>query len=129
MNLILHLKKEYFEQIARGEKTEEYRLVTTYWSRRLEGRQYENVVLMCGYPKRGDTSKTMVLPWRGVCKKVIVHPLFSGGKLPTEVFAIDVRGLNPYLCPHCAGFGGHQPWCPMPTQKLLYKEKNGNRHL
>ena len=87
-NLTLHLKKEYFDQIAAGTKTEEYRLVTPYWAKRLEFRAYDNVVLLFGYPKNGDKSREIVRPWRGVFKSVIVHPFFSGGKLPTEVYVI-----------------------------------------
>ena len=88
MNLVLHLKKEYFDQIASGQKVEEYRLVTPYWSRRLEGRQYEQVVLLCGYPARGDTSRQMIRPWAGYTRKTISLPRF--GDQPVEVFAIHV---------------------------------------
>ncbi|CAK0760076.1 ASCH domain-containing protein [Gammaproteobacteria bacterium] len=87
-DLVLHLKKEYFEQIAEGEKLEEYRLVTPYWIKRLEGRKYERVVLLRGYPKAGDESGRIVRRWRGYQRKTIRHPHF--GKLPVEVFAIDV---------------------------------------
>ncbi|EDG5368335.1 ASCH domain-containing protein, partial [Salmonella enterica subsp. enterica serovar Typhimurium] len=42
---ILHLpvKKIYFDQIKSGEKPDEYRLVTDYWIKRLEGREYDEV--------------------------------------------------------------------------------------
>ncbi|EAQ5647929.1 ASCH domain-containing protein, partial [Salmonella enterica] len=50
---ILHLpvKKIYFDQIKSGEKPDEYRLVTDYWIKRLEGREYDEVHVKCGYPK------------------------------------------------------------------------------
>lgn len=91
MNLTLHLKKEYFDQIASGEKVEEYRLVTPYWVRRLVGREYNNVVLLCGYPTRGDTSRQIVVPWRGYTRKTITHKHF--GNMPVEVFAISVYAM------------------------------------
>jgi hypothetical protein len=91
-NLVLHLKKEYFDQVASGAKVEEYRLVTPYWSKRLEGRQYDNVVLLCGYPARGDTSRQIVRPWRGYVRKTITHQHF--GNSPVEVFAISLAHLT-----------------------------------
>ena len=89
MNLVLHLKKQYFDQIASGEKQEEYRLVTPYWSKRLEGRQYEQVILLCGYPSASDESRKIIRQWVGYTRKAIMHPHF--GNAPVEVFAINVR--------------------------------------
>lgn len=88
MKLVLPLKREFFEAIQRGEKTEEYRLVTPYWCKRLEGRNYAGVVLTLGYPKRNDTTRRIEKPWRGYTKKTITHPHF--GEHPVEVFAIKV---------------------------------------
>lgn len=87
--LHLPLKGEYFDQIKAGTKPEEYRLVTPFWSKRLEGRSYEYVRITRGYPKGGDPERTLVLRWNGVEKKTITHPHF--GAEPVEVFAIDVR--------------------------------------
>lgn len=89
MDLILPLKGEYFDQIKSGTKTEEYRLCTLYWIRRLEGRRYDRVVLTKGYPKRDDTERRIVLPWQGCSIKTITHPHF--GSAPVEVYAINVR--------------------------------------
>lgn len=47
-DLVLPLKREYFEQIKRGEKPEDFRLCTPYWAKRLEGREYGRVVLTLG---------------------------------------------------------------------------------
>ncbi len=85
-NLVLHLKKEYFEQIKAGEKLEEYRLVTEYWKKRLEGRNYGQIILLCGYPKRGDEANKITRPWRGFEVKTICHKHF--GDAPVNVFAI-----------------------------------------
>ena len=90
MKLQLALKAEYFRAIRDGTKTEEYRLVTDYWTRRLRvpADHYESIVLTEGYPKRGDPERTLELPWRGYTRKTITHPHF--GPDPVEVFAIDV---------------------------------------
>jgi hypothetical protein len=88
-NLILHLNKEYFDQISRGEKVEEYRLDNPYWQKRFEGRRYEQIILLCGYPKRGDSTRQITLPWRGCECKLITYPYF--GNKPISVFAIKLR--------------------------------------
>ena len=50
---ILHLSlhKIWFEKIAAGEKTEEYRLQTAHWKKRLEGKQYDQIHFRNGYSK------------------------------------------------------------------------------
>ena len=90
--LHLNLKAVYFDAIASGEKTEEYRLATPYWRRRLEGRQYEGIVLKRGYPRRGDMSRILTRPWLGCTSKTITHPHFGGS--PVEVFAILVNASS-----------------------------------
>lgn len=52
--LTLALKGEYFDAIRAGTKLEEFRLVTPYWRKRLEGRHYDFIELTRGYPRRGD---------------------------------------------------------------------------
>lgn len=86
MNLNLHVKKEYFDQIASGVKQEEYRLMTPYWQKRLENRQYDNVVVLCGYPARNDATRRIVYAWQGYTCKTITHPHF--GTNPVMVYAI-----------------------------------------
>lgn len=80
----------YFDQIKAGAKVEEYRLVTDFWKKRLEGRVYGSVVMTRGYPKAGGVEGVTRLTreWRGVTRKTITHPHF--GADPVEVFAIDV---------------------------------------
>lgn len=48
---ILHLtlEREWFDDIARGEKNEEYRELKDYWKTRLEGRMYDIVRFRNGY--------------------------------------------------------------------------------
>lgn len=88
--LHLPLTREYFEAIRDGRKPEEYRLCTPHWRKRLEGQEFEQLMLMLGYPARGDHARRMALPWRGYTIKTITHPHF--GPEPVEVYAIDVKG-------------------------------------
>lgn len=92
--LTLPLKRPYFDAIRAGTKTEEYRLVTPYWRKRLEGKKYGLIMLTLGYPARADSSRRIVREWRGY--RVIenfVHEHF--GAHPVTVFAIDVSGVQP----------------------------------
>lgn len=87
--LNLPLKGMYFDQIKSGEKVEEYRLCTPYWSKRLEGRDYTGISLTKGYPPKTDDSRRIARPWRGCRKTTITHPHF--GPDPVEVYAIRVN--------------------------------------
>tara|TARA_X000001036_G_C20216284_1_gene617900 strand:+ start:294 stop:560 length:267 start_codon:yes stop_codon:yes gene_type:complete len=49
--LHLNLFRKYFDAILNGEKTTEYREVTSYWSKRLEGRHYDVIKFRNGYRK------------------------------------------------------------------------------
>jgi len=48
---ILHvtLLKKWFDAIARGEKTEEYRVIKPFWTQRLVGRHYAEIHFTNGY--------------------------------------------------------------------------------
>lgn len=50
---ILHLtlKKKWFDMIASGEKTEEYREIKPYWNKRLNNRHYDVICFRNGYGK------------------------------------------------------------------------------
>jgi len=91
---ILHLplKGVYFHQIKDGTKHFEYRLRTDYWRKRLVGREYDEVHIKLGYPKAGDMSKIIVLPYVGYEEQTLTHPHF--GDKPVEVFAIKVKQAN-----------------------------------
>lgn len=89
MNLILNLKREYFEQIKSGIKTEEYRLCTPYWQKRLEGKTFDKIIIKLGYPKNDEIEKIMTFPWRSYKKKKILHKHF--GNDPVKVYAIKVE--------------------------------------
>tara|TARA_R110002126_G_scaffold21929_13_gene78805 strand:+ start:579 stop:857 length:279 start_codon:yes stop_codon:yes gene_type:complete len=87
--LTLPLKSEYFDQIKSGEKVREFRLQTAYWAKRLEGREYDQIVLTKGYPKRDDQERRITRPWNGFEKQTITHPHF--GTEPVQVYAINVN--------------------------------------
>jgi hypothetical protein len=48
---ILHLtlKKQWFDMIASGEKTEEYREIKPYWTTRLHNKKYDAIKFRNGY--------------------------------------------------------------------------------
>ncbi|MDO3512601.1 ASCH domain-containing protein [Ralstonia pseudosolanacearum] len=87
--LVLPLRGDFFDQIQAGTKCEEYRLCTPHWRRRLEGRTFDRIELMRGYPRRDDSARRLSRPWRGYIIKTITHPHF--GPEPVQVFAIRVN--------------------------------------
>lgn len=97
MKLQLALKAEYFDAIKAGTKTEEFRLISPYWTKRLYTYDpfgpnpaiFDSIVLTRGYPKRGDPERTLERAWRGFTARTITHPHF--GPEPVEVYVIDVR--------------------------------------
>lgn len=89
-DLVLPLKRDFFDQIKAGTKLEEFRLRTPYWQKRLVGKHFDRIVLTLGYPKADDANRRLILPWQGYRECTIQHPFF--GAQPVEVFAIDVSG-------------------------------------
>jgi len=49
--LHLNLYRKYFDAILKGDKKIEYREITPYWSKRLEGRHYDVIQFRNGYRK------------------------------------------------------------------------------
>lgn len=89
MNLYLPIKTEYFDAIQTGEKTKEYRLYNDYWKKRLVGRDYDQIIITKGYPKRDDESRRMCFKYSYYRVETITHPHF--GPLPVKVFAIPLN--------------------------------------
>ncbi|HGY5183054.1 TPA: ASCH domain-containing protein [Citrobacter braakii] len=87
--LQLAVKGEYFDAMKSREKTEEYRLVNAYWSKRLFGRDYDRLVITRGYPRKDDASRRIDVPYDGFEIKTITHPHF--GREPVKVYAIKVN--------------------------------------
>jgi hypothetical protein len=92
MELVLPVKREYFEQIKAGTKPEEFRLRNEYWRKRLEGKTFDRIVVTLGYPRRDDVERRVVRPWAGYLECRITHPLF--GTSAVDVYAINVRPCN-----------------------------------
>ena len=65
MNRILHLNlyRKYFDQIAEGTKTIEYRDKTDYWKRRIENREYDIIKFRNGYAK---DAPEMIVEFKGM---------------------------------------------------------------
>ena len=60
--LHLNLYRKYFDAIANGTKTIEYRKKTDYWKKRIEGREYDIIKFRNGY----DTdAPTMLVEYLG----------------------------------------------------------------
>ena len=76
--LTLSLKKKWYDMIASGEKTEEYRELTPYWRKRLchlvwkdvdkyyQIRHFNAVTFTLGYPKKDDMSRRMTFKTNGI---------------------------------------------------------------
>ena len=66
---ILHLTlyRKYFDLIASGEKTEEYRDATPYWNKRLDGKYFHEVHFHNGYRK---DAPFMRVDWLGHWRSV-----------------------------------------------------------
>ena len=64
MKKILHLNlyRKYFDAIADGTKTTEYRDKTDYWKRRIEGKEYDIIKFRNGYAK---DAPTMLVEYNG----------------------------------------------------------------
>lgn len=88
--LHLHLKFEYFDDIASGKKKKEYRDAEK-WLHRLLYRDYDGIRLYRGYQKVTDDT-VIDLPYKGYELEIVTHPHF--GNAPTLVCAIDVSQLN-----------------------------------
>ncbi len=87
--LILPVKQIYFEQIQAGQKDEEYRAISPHWRKRLENKEYDQIIITLGYPAAGDSSKRLVFPFHGITRKKIQHEEF--GPELCEVYAITLK--------------------------------------
>lgn len=86
--LRLAVKKEYFEQIKTGSKTEEYREVKEYWTKRLH-KKYDKVQITLGYPSSEEKQKILNFKYNGWEIKKITHKQF--GDKPISVYAIKLN--------------------------------------
>lgn len=86
--LQLAVNGEHFDQMKRGEKKEESRLLNDYWRKRLVNREYDRLIITRGYPRADDADRRIEVPYRGYKLKSITHKHF--GNDPVNVFAIKV---------------------------------------
>lgn len=63
--LQLTLERQYFDRIATGVKTQEFRERKEYWATRLEGRDYDTIIFRNGY---GPKVPEMEVEFKGVKK-------------------------------------------------------------
>jgi len=89
-DLVLHLKEKYFEEIKAGTKTEEYRWLKDFWTKRLKGKTYDRVVIVRAWKPMSDPNNVLYFPWNGYEKKIVDHPEFDG--FPVTVYVIPLRG-------------------------------------
>ena len=65
---ILHLTllKKWFDLILAGTKKEEYREIKPYWTKRLLGKEFDEIYFKNGYSKN---SPFMRVEWKGIRKE------------------------------------------------------------
>ena len=89
MNLHLHVRKEYFDQIKIGTKDREYRKATNYWTKRLGSGNIKKIIVYNGYPSKTDTDKILTFPWNGYILTQIQHKEFGNNLV--FVYAIKLQ--------------------------------------
>ena len=83
MKRVLHLNlyRKYFDQILNKEKIIEYRDITPYWSKRLEGRHYDVIKFKNGYRK---DAPEMVVEYKGMYISDSEYAIVLGNILETK---------------------------------------------
>ena len=83
MKKVLHLNlyRKYFDQILKKEKIIEYRDITPYWSKRLEGRHYDVIKFRNGYRK---DAPAMVVEYKGMYISDSEYAIVLGNILETK---------------------------------------------
>lgn len=81
--LHMTLIRKWFDQIANGTKTEEYREIKQYWIDRLVNKNYDVIVFRNGY---ASNAPTMTIEYKGLSEKMIT---WDSGKTE-KVFAIQL---------------------------------------
>lgn len=88
MDLILPLKRKWFDQIKAGIKPFEFRLDNEYWQKRLIGKNYDKVIFTLGYPKRDDAERRIVKHWAGYEMQTVISEEWDNE--PKDCFAIRI---------------------------------------
>lgn len=87
--LFLILKKKYFDQIKSGQKTEEFRLLTPYFVKRLVGRQYDSIIFQNGYAK---TSPRLTVEYLGYDIRNVKQEFFGNDEV--SVFVLKLGNVT-----------------------------------
>lgn len=58
------LHRKWFDQIAAGQKIEEYRTVKPYWKARIEGKEYDEIRFRNGYSKNAPFIRIEYKGWK-----------------------------------------------------------------
>ena len=85
--LVIRVNRFWFEQIASGAKTEDYRAIKPFWTARLEGRHYDSVLITNGY---GLDRPRLIADYRG-------HSvIFAHGTLLYAIHLGTIRSITNY---------------------------------
>ena len=87
--LFMTIKRQYFDEIKAGTKTEEYRLVKPHWVNKLVGKEYTHIIFQNGYSRNAPRIEAEYL---GYEVKNIKHEFF--GNEDVSVFALKLRTIK-----------------------------------
>lgn len=83
------IKKQYFDEIKAGTKTEGYRLVKPHWVNKLVGKEYTHIIFQNGYSRNAPRIEAEYL---GYEVKNIKHVFF--GNEDVSVFALKLGTIK-----------------------------------
>ncbi len=80
---ILHLTllRKWFDLIASGEKTKEYRKIKPYWTKRLAEKEFDEIYFKNGYSKNAPFIR---VEWKGITKEKEEYVIILGKILETK---------------------------------------------
>lgn len=94
--LLLSVTTGVFDEIHIGAKVQEYRQYNNFWKRRLIGKNFTHVAVVCGQNRAGKVQRTMVFEWCGYEVKTVRQGRGNGaqggegGCKAVEVFAVNL---------------------------------------
>lgn len=83
--LFMTIKREYFDEIKAGTKTEEYRLVKPHWINKLVGKEYTHIIFQNRY---STDAPRIEVEYLGYEIKNITHEFFGDEEI--SVFALKL---------------------------------------
>jgi hypothetical protein len=95
VDLCLHVRRKYFEEIKAGKKKWEYRRASPYWTNRIFDQSkgnYGRIIIYDGYPPKSEyPDRRLVFSPGEILEQTITHPEF--GPDPVNVIAIELPEL------------------------------------